>query len=454
MPTAAPIMLSRLSVVLMGVVDTLFVSQLGTVELAACGLGVITSFTIVSFGLGTLNGVKLLSAHAHGAGAHHRARSILGQGLVLATLLGLLTAAIVPREALLAAVGGTGRVLALSTTYLNIALLAAVPLFVGNAAMGWMHGAGDTQTPMRIVVIGTVFNVGATASLVPTMGVVGAALATAGATALQALLALASVPRPRFSALADLRRVARLGLPMGVEAVVGELGWLIFCGIVAHAGESALAAHTLASRLVLVSFLPLHGLGSATCILVGQAVGSAAAATRATLPQAIEGRALSIALTVSGAMAMLFLVFADPLVSLFTADAQVQTLAVQLLGISAALGILEAVVNVRRGALLGAGDTLFVMAGRIVATWGLLVPAAWALCGPAGLGAPGAWLARLGCGFALATLLLFRRPAFRRPVFRLPIFRRPDFRRTQRDQSVLSPVQAPVSVFTSSSVSN
>ena len=65
---AWPIMVSMLSYTAMSIVDTLFVSRLGTDPLAAVGLAAVLVFFTQSFGAGLMGGVRVLVSQSTGAG--------------------------------------------------------------------------------------------------------------------------------------------------------------------------------------------------------------------------------------------------------------------------------------------------------------------------------------------------------------------------------------------------
>ncbi len=398
--TAWPIVVSRLSYVLMGVVDMLLVARLGTAETAAVGLGVIATFTVFCFGFGLLNSVKVVTAQAVGAGRPHRSSTALAQGMVLGGILGAAMMWLLPEIGIVQLVGGRGDVVALGTQYFDIRVFAAVPLFIGNAIFGHIEGAGDTRTPMRAAVAANALNLVLTAGLVfgvgpfPALGAAGAAWGTAIASASMGAWAVYLILQ-RYGRLAldnfrGVGELLRLGIPMGLEFFVYELSWLMFAAFVTSAGKAHLAAHVIAARLMCLTVLPGHGISAAAMILVGQATG---AGDRAAARD-VQRRALRFAFGVMGLGAVVFALFGGALVSAFTADAEVVAVGGVLLIVAGALQLFESVVLVRSGSLQGAGDTFFVMAVNIAAAWGLLVPGA--LIGCAALGAVGGWLARLG----------------------------------------------------------
>ena len=79
-----PIAISLLSYTAMGIVDTIFVSDLGTSELAAVGLAVTIVFFLHAFTNGLLNGVRVAVSQKIGFGDEQSAKEFAFQGIWLA----------------------------------------------------------------------------------------------------------------------------------------------------------------------------------------------------------------------------------------------------------------------------------------------------------------------------------------------------------------------------------
>src|SRR5216684_6020306 len=84
---AAPLAGANLAQMAMQVTNAVMVGQLGTVALAAAGLGNALNATLLMTSLGLLTAVAPLAAHAIGAGDHPTAGRVAGGGLIVATAL-------------------------------------------------------------------------------------------------------------------------------------------------------------------------------------------------------------------------------------------------------------------------------------------------------------------------------------------------------------------------------
>jgi putative MATE family efflux protein len=226
----------------------------------------------------------------------------------------------------------------------------------------------------------------------PRLGVAGAALATVLAWVLGAAWVLLSTLRRHGFRLKGggglLRRIVGLGLPIGIQRVLGVGGFAVFTAMLARMGEAELAAHQIALRILSMSFLPGYGISEAACLLTGQYTGAGDhLAVRRSLRSALQ-----LAVGIMGGFGLVFWLTPELLVTCFTRDPRVVTLGCELLWVAAVFQVFDAVAMVTAGALNGTGDTRFTMMLGILSTWLVLVPAAW-LCGVvAGLGATGAWI--------------------------------------------------------------
>jgi multidrug resistance protein, MATE family len=409
---AWPLMVSMASYTAMGLADVLMVAQLGTTELAAVGLGLVSTFGVLCIGMGMLNGVKVVTAQAIGAGDRYSADRALHQGLFLAVALGLMGLLLEPFALpLMELMGGEGEVAFEAANYLRARLWGVVPTFVGITAFAYFDGQGYTRVSMVVMVIANsvnilldyllIFGVGPIAPL----GVAGAAWATVIAQCIQGSLGLLLALRHRKeNALwPDWRGfggLLRLGVPMGIRMALEVQAWSVFSALLARVGEVHLAAHIMVVRICSVSFLPGHALGETACILAGQATGAGdmPAAKRA------ERTTLRLCLAVMGAFALTFVVGRDTLVSFFTSDPELIAVAREVLLVGAAWQIFDAIGMVRAGALNGLGDTRFVMVVSVVCSWAML-PLAWYLATNLDGGAPGAWVA-LTANLGLLALIL------------------------------------------------
>lgn len=374
---------------LVGVVDTAMVGQLGAQELAAVALGsrVVFSTIFVFAAVGT--GAAALVSRFVGAGDKAKAGRVAGQALALAFLLGLIMAA-----------GGhlvAGVLFRLSKTELVVQQLAAdyfkivsgatlfmLPLFVENALL---RGAGDTRTPLVLALFTNIINIIGDYVLIfgwgkiPSLGVAGAAWATAGAQIIGAVLGLAlaftgrlvlSVPLSDLMAWDSnlVQRILSLSIPAALEELTYTISSLAVFFLIGRLGTTALAAHQIAITAESFSYMPGFGFAIAASTLVGQHLGAG------DKDGAFKSGGLTAhySLIVMGVMGAIFFLFPGFIARFFTNDPNVVQLAATCIRIAALEQMPIALEQVMAGSLRGAGDTRYPFRVALLGNWVLRLP--------------------------------------------------------------------------------
>jgi multidrug resistance protein, MATE family len=166
---AWPIMLSNITVPLLGLVDTAVLGHLSEVSyLAAVALGSqVVTLLLWSFGFLRM-GTTALSAHALGE-SHVMAKAnkqtnnsyrILYHGLFLALVISLplMMFALLTREYIIAMIGGSTQVQQLAVEYVGIRLYATPAVLVQYVLIGWFIGRGETRVPLFLLIASNSIN--------------------------------------------------------------------------------------------------------------------------------------------------------------------------------------------------------------------------------------------------------------------------------------------------------
>ena len=416
---AIPLAAQQLGFQLMGLVDAALVGRTSDTALAAAGVGNNLLFGIVSVGFGIVLGLDSVIPRAVGAGRAEDARRYLDAGLRLAVLVGIATTLLVLASPfLLLATDVDPEVATQARIYIHVRAIGVVPFLLSIAYRGYL-AAHDVTRPLLIAVIaGNIVNAlldlvlifGVEAIGLPPLGLAGAGLATvvvqvgiaviyaAGARALAG-----GAPRPRATRR-EVREVVRYGLPVGGQlfAEIGIFG--VATVLAAHLGTRSAAAHAIALNLASFTFSVAVGIGSATSVRVGHAVGAgdlALARRRGVL-------GLSLGLGVMAVFAAGFVAAPRAIAAVFTDEAAITAATVPLLQIAALFQLSDGVQAIAAGALRGIGHTRATFAGNLVGHYVVGLPLSLALGFAAGLGATGLWWG-LSAGLTVtATYLLVR----------------------------------------------
>ena len=409
---AWPIVISMLSVSTMTLVDTLFVSRLGSGAVAGVGLAGVLTFALWCFPMGVVRAVKILVSQATGAGQRSQFQQFLVAALMASVALGLLVTAlgllIAPLLLSVTATAESGRHAA---DYLSVRVLGSVVFLVLISVQETRQGFGDSRTMMFTTLLGNALNIclDYVFIFVCGFGVAGAAWASNVALTCE-LVVLGAVHvwrdgfQPAGFRLLHVKRLLSLGIPSGIQfgLEVSSFGLMVL--ILSSFSELHTAAHQIAIQVLHFAFLPAFAFAEAGSVLAGQAVG----AGRPVLVSTVSKLTLRLALAYATVCGAVIFFGARPIAGAFTEQAELQALTINLFMITAVFQFLDAANLVARGVLRGTGDVRFVAFVGIVVAWVCTPPLTYVLGYWLGWGAYGAWIGLSG-EVTLATLVLWRR---------------------------------------------
>ncbi|MCI4667963.1 MAG: MATE family efflux transporter [Bacteroidia bacterium] len=286
-----PMIVGIFAMVSFNLVDTYFVGQIGTNELAALSFTLPVVLVLNAIGMGLSMGASAVISRAIGENDKEKVQKLTVASLILAVLLagvfvitGLLTL-----EPLFRLLGAEDDTLPLIKEYMNIwyigVIFVIVP-FVGNSAI---RANGDTRTPATIMLSMVGLNVLLDPLFIfgwgsfPAMGLEGAALATVIARALSLVLGLWVLLRqemlvwsvPNFSDLLDSwKKILFIGGPASLTNLVVPLTTGLITSIVSGFGKEAVAALGVASRIDLFAIMVVVALSTVLGPFVGQNLGA------------------------------------------------------------------------------------------------------------------------------------------------------------------------------------
>lgn len=277
---AHPVYLSLLASVAAGIINTLWVSRLGGDAVAAVAVATNAENVLLGVALVFASGTTVLVAHARGARDPGAVRAAVrgGWALFAAVTPVVAVGGYLLREPLARLVlGGDGRALSLAVGYFAISLPGIAVFFAQNLVDGILKGTGDTRTPMRLALLANGLILGLDPLLIQAYGVQGAAVSTvlcrcvalaAGLRALRrnALLRESAGSPPSEATGAALRRTLTTGLPMSADFTVRQGGALVLVAIVARLGVTAVAAYSIAYKVMYVATMAFYSVRQAASI--------------------------------------------------------------------------------------------------------------------------------------------------------------------------------------------
>ena len=423
---AIPMVLEMVLESLFAVVDVFWVAHVGANAVATVGLTESLLTLVFAIGMGLSLSTTAMVARRIGEknpeGAAVAGVQAIFLGLTVSILIGVPSFIFAPE--LLHLMGASPEVVATGGWYARIALgggsVAIVLLFLNNAIF---RGAGDAAIAMRLLWVSNIINLALDPCLIfglgpfPRLGVTGAALATFTGRSIGVAYQFYRLMRgsERIRVLREqvrlnlevLLRMIRLSWTGILQFCISQTSFIGLVRIVSMFGGAALAGYTIAIRIVIFVILPSWGLSNAAATLVGQNLG----AGQPGRAEASVWRTGLYNMLFLGSVGVGLIVFAGPIVRLFTDDPAVVSLGTSCLRIVSYGNIGYAYGMVMLQAFNGAGDTVTPTIVNFFGFWVLEIPLAYWLAIPRGLHANGVYLSIVIAEGAMAgvSILLFKR---------------------------------------------
>ncbi|MDQ8197509.1 MATE family efflux transporter [Pelagicoccus enzymogenes] len=424
---AGPIVLGNLGQILIGVVDTLMIGQIGVAPLGAAAF-VNNIFVIPLVALmGVLASVTVLVAQSKGAGNKRQVGRHMRHGLALTVLLCLGAIALLAVNAgFLDRFGQEPVVVEAARGYYWLIVLSLLPALFYHCLKSVWEGLGWSQAPMVVLLCGIGLNVLLNWLLIfgawgfPELGLMGAGWATLIARCVVAAVMFGLTLRAkRFDGLlprrwlsgyewSEFRSMLKLGLPMGAQHLF-EVGAFAGAGImVGWLGKEALAAHQIAMSCAAMSFMIPLGVSIACGIRVGAAWGAG------DLPgmKLTYSTTLGFTLLQTIVSALTFLLGGEWLAGQFVDNDAVIAAAASIFVVVGLFQIFDGAQVACLGALRGMSDVTVPMWITFGTYWVAALPAGYLFGFTFGWGAVGVW-SGLALGLFLAAVLLWGRLRFR-----------------------------------------
>jgi MATE family multidrug resistance protein len=286
---AAPMILSNISVPLLGMVDTGVVGHLESpTYLGAVAIGG-TIFTFLYFGVNFLRmGTTGIAAQSYGAKDWDGLRVSLGQALIVsfAIALAILLLQVPIGNIAIALLGGDPETQRHAATYFSVRVWSAPGTLANFALIGWFLGTQNARIPLLIFLTINITNI-----VLDLLFVVGLGMKVEGVALASVIAEYSGLAAGAAFAVVTLRKhsghwpLARLTNPSAYKAffsVNGNLfirsmalmftfAWVTAQG--ARLGPTILAANAVLMNFQNLTSLVLDGIAHAAEAMVGKAVG-------------------------------------------------------------------------------------------------------------------------------------------------------------------------------------
>jgi multidrug resistance protein, MATE family len=414
MVLATPLVLTQLAQMAIGTTDLLLLGHYSETALAAAAMGNTFFFFAWMVGGGPAAAVSPMIAQLIGARPRTRGgvRASLRMGLWSVVITWAFMAPVMLSAGPLLSLIGEDPELAKMAGRFTAILVAGLPFSLGYLVLrNFATALGRPTSSMWVMVATIAVNALGGWILIfghfgaPRLGIVGSALATA-CSALFSFAAMVLVIQldPKLRVYRMFRRfsrpvtprlaeVFRLGLPIGMTMIFEGMLFNAMTLLMGRFGTTALAAHQIAINVPSITFMVPLGIGMASCVRVGVAVGAGDLAGARRAGQT----AFAIAIIFGVICAVILAAFSPQIAGLYfggrsARDTAVIGLAALFLKAAAAFQVVDAVQVVGAQSLRGLKDARMPMLLAGGSYWLIGAPICFALALGLHLQGLGIWI--------------------------------------------------------------
>lgn len=417
---AYPVMIGQLGIIMMGVVDSIMVGSLGSIQLAAASLGNSLVFLILIVGIGSSAVVTPLIAILLGAKRISECGVYFRQSLFVNIVISIVMIAVIFIGInFLGYLNQPTEVIKYAVIYMGIVGLSALPLMIYQTYKQFIEGFSIMKPAMIIALLANIINAFTNWILIfgkfgfPALGLAGAAWATFASRVFMATAIMIYVLNNKKFKAFDVRfhfrglnfkvikKILQLGVPSGFQHFFEVGAFSIAVIMIGWIGANELAAHQIALNLASITFMIVLGISQASSIRVGYAMGErdVKSIRRAGFT------AITLGASIMSLSGLTFVLLNRFLPSLYIDDQNVIEIASRLLIIAALFQLSDGTQAVGIGVLRGLTDIKGPTIITFTAYWIISLPVAYLLAFVLKLGVEGIWIGLL-IGLTVAAVFL------------------------------------------------
>ena len=288
---AFPIMIQNLISTLVNSADTIMLGYVSQTAMAASSLANQYTFVLFCFYYGLGIGTSVLCAQYFGKGDKQTVERIIGLAARVAILISLLFFAFsfFAPEAIMKIFSDSPQTIKEGAAYLKVLSFSFVFMGFSQVFVSALRSVGKIVFPSALYVVSLLVNVLMNAAFIfglfglPRLGVVGVALGTVSARAVEVILCFAYSAAGKDIKFRLKNLFRRSGvlfkdfLKISAPSVVNDLMWGMAAttctAILGHIGDDMVAANAVAVMVVNMGAIVCRGFSNATTIIVSQTLG-------------------------------------------------------------------------------------------------------------------------------------------------------------------------------------
>ena len=392
---AIPLMFTNFMQTMFQAADQVIVGKFaGQQALAAVGATGSLCFLIISLFSGLSMGSNVIIARYLGAGNEERVKKAVHTTVTMALVCGVLLTILgyVLSRPMLELMSTPSDIIDMSTLYMRLYFfgsLFGITYFFGGSIL---RAKGDTKRPMYFLMVSGATNVVLNLIFVIAfkMGVAGVAWATVISQAIGAGLVIATLCTQKDVTHLDIKKlgidahvaweIIRIGVPAGLQSMVFSLSNVVVQSSINSFGSSAIVAgNSAAANVEGFVYIGMQGFTQACMTFTSQNIG----AKRYERIKEIMKLTMKLTLTCTAIISFAVWFFGEPILSLYTSDAEVVEVGMVRLTYVVLPLILQGLLDVIVSSMRGMGYSLIPTITMIIGicgvrlTWIATAFAAW-----------------------------------------------------------------------------
>lgn len=383
---AVPIMLQSLLQTFINMLDTIMIGRLGSVEIAAVGLGNQVFFVLNMILFGITSGGGVFIAQFWGKKDIKGIRQSLGIMLFLSVLVSALftIVCIICPYKIIGLYSPDPLVIAKGGEYLRVVCLSYVPTSISFAYTLAFRGTEHVKLPFVCTAASLVTNAGVNYILIfiCKMGVQGAATATIISRLVEMVILLVCSHAKKYEACGNfkeflsfnrafLARFLKIAFPVMINETFWGLGTSIYNAIMAHAGTDAITAYNIVGTISQLTWVFCMGFGNGIGVIIGKKIGEGEIETA----RGYANRSLWFMPLVGAVVGLFLFPLSRTLSFFFNVEPEIIQIAVEMLYVLiCAYPFNSTNMNWIVGVCRAGGDTVFAAVGEIITIWGVAIP--------------------------------------------------------------------------------
>ena len=286
-----PLMFEQVLNALIGSVDTIMVTNIGSAAISAVSLVDSLNILIINVFAAMATGGAIICAQYLGSEQKEKANQALEQLIFTVALISLIITipCILFRRPLLTLIFGSVEksVMDNSLSYLFITALSYPFIALYNAGAASFRTSQNSRLPMAIAFGSNILNIIGNVFFIFTLnlGVAGAALSTLLSRIISAAIILVLLKQPKqdlyihsylqiHPEFTTIKRILKIGIPTGIENGMFQFGKLVIQSTVSTMGTTAIAAQAMVAMLESFACQASIGVGLGMMTVVGKCVGA------------------------------------------------------------------------------------------------------------------------------------------------------------------------------------